>query len=515
MSTKTHSRPANRKFAGSKPSSFYSEAYYLSGVGSNYGRKDSSGALVFAPYEEQHYLPRNRQLAKFVVDVYKTQSVLVLGCARAYLVQALCELGVDAKGIDISQWAIRNAPEKIKKHLYVGDICNLSRFKSDSFDCVIGLDVFEHIAVPDLYTALNEAQRVCKETLIIDVPLEKDDLHPDQTSGTDKSHISVYSEGFWIKQFIERSFRMDGKDVYTIIFRKYVSPEPDASVAKSEEKLPVDIIVLNYNGLKFTPKCIETLYKNTDYPFKLIVVDNQSTDGSAEYLNFAKQSYPNMKVIFSETLNSGFAEGVNIGLKESTAPYVLILNNDTLFLQRNWLSLLVEALEKDPRNGLVSPKLLYPDGRIQYAGASFTADMQPYHIGRFKNADSFNLEREVPWATFACALIKRELLGLDFPYEQIDCSTGQRTLLAGLDEAYKLGTFEDVDFCTKARFDGWKILFCPQSIVYHYEGATVFTINKMHYSQQQVANANLFYERWREWLRLNRNAYPELYAEDA
>ena len=520
-----------KKFSGSKDQSFYSESYYLDGEGSNYGRKDAAGNVVYAPYDEQSYLPRNRQLAAFLTQTYKPKTALVLGCARAFLVQAFRELGVDCQGIDISEWAIANAPSKIREHLVVGDICDLSKFKTDQFDVVAAFDVFEHITVPDLYTALDEASRVCRDTLILDVPIEKDDLHPDQSSGTDKSHVSVYSEKWWLQQFRDkRRFKVDGKDNYTypegnggvtLTFRKKqaldllhfknlsktqslkeLSEIIIANALEQEYKPSVNIIMINYNGLDFTPKCIDTLYHNTDYPFALTVVDNQSTDGSAEWLKFASKSYPNMTVIFSSELNEGFADGVNVGLRflkehGDKSPYILLLNNDTLFTQRNWLSLMVEALEKDPVNGVVSPKLLYPDGRIQYGGASFTESMQPYHFGRFKKADGYTIEREVPWATFACVLISRELLS------------------EGLDAAYKLGTFEDVDFCTQARFNGYKILYAPQATVYHYEGASVFTVNKQHYQQQQQANGNLFYSRWAQWLRMNRNAYPKLYAEDA
>lgn len=501
-------------FTGSKPSSFYNEAYYLQGVNSNYGRCDESGKQVFAPYDEASYLPRNRELAKFLASTYKPKTALVLGCARAYLVQALREQGIDAKGIDISQWAINNAPKKIREHLYVGDICDLSQFETMSFDVVTAFDVFEHITVPDLYTAIGEATRVCKDTLIIDVPLNPDDLHPDQSSGTDKSHVSVYSETFWKKQFTEKhTFNLEGKEVYTypsgdgggtFIFRKKnLTCEHQGKILNSE-KAPVSILMLNWNGLKFSPKSIDTLYRNTDYPFRLTVVDNQSTDGSQDWLNFAAQSYPNMEVVYSQTLNTGYADGTNIGLrhmaesekyKETISPYVLLLNNDTLLMQKDWLTQMVNVLESSPDIGIVTPKLLYPDGRIQYAGASFTEDMQPYHIGRFKNADGFNIEREVPWGTFACALIRRELLS------------------DGLDDAYKLGTFEDVDLCCKARLNGYRIMYAPQAKVYHYEGASVFTVNKEHYMQQQQANAALFYSRWRDWLRYNRNAHPEVFQE--
>jgi GT2 family glycosyltransferase/ubiquinone/menaquinone biosynthesis C-methylase UbiE len=492
---------SSKVFVGSKPKEFYDEGYYLNADGSNYGRKAADGSQLFTPYDEQSYLPRNRQLAKFVCKIYKPKTVMVLGCARGYLVKAFRELGVEAVGVDISKWAIENSPEDVRKHLFVGDICDLSLFESGHFDVTIAFDVFEHITVPDLYTALNEAARVTGKVVLIDVPIEKDDTHPDQSKGTDKSHVSVYSQFFWIRQFKKRGFPVIGKDVYTypegaqgatIFFKKQAVFAKPAVVKKKE---PVDVIVINYNGLKFTPKCVETLYKNTDYPFNLIVVDNQSTDGSADWLDFAAQSYPNMQVFCHEQLNKGYAEGINAGLKLSKSKYVCLLNNDVIITQKNWLSELVKALEKSPDRGVVSPKLLYPDGRIQYAGATFNAKSQPYHIGRFKHASLFSVEREIPTATFACVLLKREVLG------------------EGLDEAYLLGTFEDTDACTQARFNGYSIWYCPQVVLYHYEGATVFTLAQDHYLVQQQVNAQRFLDRWGEWVRLNMNALPEVYQE--
>jgi GT2 family glycosyltransferase len=257
----------------------------------------------------------------------------------------------------------------------------------------------------------------------------------------------------------------------------------------------VDIILLNYNGFKFTPKCIETLYKNTDFPFNLIVVDNQSTDGSAEWLDFASHTYPNMTVHFNKQLDSGYAAGVNIGLQLSTAPYVCLLNNDILVSQKNWLRFLVHALKKDQSISIVSPKLLYPDKRIQYAGIAFNKNGLPYHIGRFKEADMFSSEREIPAATFACVLIKSELLK------------------EGLDEGYLVGTFEDIDFCVKARFEGWKIRFCPQVTLCHYESATQFTRQKNVFALHQKVNAERFLGKWSSWLALNQSAFPEVYKK--
>ena len=78
----------------------------------------------------------------------------------------------------------------------------------------IGLDVFEHIHVPNLYKAIKEATRVTSKAIVIDVPIEKDDLHPDQSHSTDKSHVSVYTAEWWIRHFNKTGFKAVQKQVY-------------------------------------------------------------------------------------------------------------------------------------------------------------------------------------------------------------------------------------------------------------------------------------------------------------
>lgn len=261
------------------------------------------------------------------------------------------------------------------------------------------------------------------------------------------------------------------------------------------KKQPIDIVTVNFNGLRFTPKFVDSLYRNTVHPFRLIVVDNQSTDGSAEWLEFAKQSYPNMTVYYSEQLNSGFSDGNNQGLKFAKSRYVCLINNDVIISQKGWLTELKKCLLKGKKRGIVSPKLLYPDGRIQYAGASFNKKGETFHIGRFKAGNLFNEEREVPTATFACVLIRRELLD------------------GGLDEAYGLGTFEDVDFCCKTRKKGYSVWYCPSVTLYHYESATVWQLPMEQFTLQSQLNFRLFLSRWRDWLLEDMKANPEVYKK--
>jgi GT2 family glycosyltransferase/MoaA/NifB/PqqE/SkfB family radical SAM enzyme len=495
---------SNKKFKGSKPSDFYSEAYFLYAEGSNYGRKDKDGNLLFTPYDEQSYLPRNRQLASFIKNIYNPEKVLVLGCARGYLVKAFRELNVEAYGIDISEWAIQNAPPEISDHLYVGDICDLSLWTDEYFDAVIGLDVFEHVKTPDLFTAINETVRVTKKAIIIDVPIAKDDLTPDKSDGTDKSHVSVYTPEWWIKRFEENNFKTVRREVYTypegdqgatLFFQKQKRLETSV-----HQNVKVDIIIPNYNGLNFLQKCVESLYKNTDMAFNLIIVDNASTDGSKEYLAFLEQEKPNVKTVYLQEPSRGFADGNNIGLKHCTSPYVLLLNNDTIITQKDWLSKLVEVLESQPEIALVGCKLIYPNDTIQFAGTYLYPQFllkkwdQPLvwgHTGRFQPKQLFSKIREVGGITFALALAKREIFGT-------------------LDGEYLVGTCEDADKCCELRSHGYKIYYAGNVEVYHYESATIDK-RREEFNKQFLLNSQRFQSKWGEWLLNDYNENPQLY----
>ena len=218
---------SGKVFEGSKEQSFYGEKYFLGAEGSNYGRRDAEGKLMFAPYTEEYYLPRDQALAAHLVQRFRPRSALVLGCARGYLVKSLRDLGVEAFGVDLSEWAIKNCHRDAKDFVYVGDVCDLSRWSSKQFDLVVALDVFEHVRVPDLYAAISEAARVGRN-VVLDVPVGEDDSKPDRSDGSDKSHVSVYSAQWWKNQFGKHGFVAsaansygypDGTSGATIFFR--------------------------------------------------------------------------------------------------------------------------------------------------------------------------------------------------------------------------------------------------------------------------------------------------------
>lgn len=262
----------------------------------------------------------------------------------------------------------------------------------------------------------------------------------------------------------------------------------------------MDIVVLNHNGLQYLGGCLQSIYKNTEHPFNLILVDNASTDRSRDWLYEFAADKDNITLHFNADPDTSFSKGNNDGLKLAKGKYILLLNNDTLITRKGWLKTLVAELEADKSVGLVGAKLLYPNDLIQHAGCSFgfrefDKRMVPFHLGRYchKDTPEYNVKRFVPMVTFACVLIRRELLKV------------------GLDESYKLGGFEDTDFCCKIRRQGYNILYTPEVELYHYEGATCLARPKQQWMKQLAQNWQTFSNRWDKWLKEDFTENAELY----
>jgi len=171
---------------------FYDEEYFLKGTKSGYGGQ-------FWPYTEEYFLPEERKFAKNLIELTKAKSVLVLGCARGYLVKALRELDVDAYGVDISAWAIENSPSDVKPFLVLADACYLSFFKDQQFDVCVAYDVLEHIAMSDLIKAISETCRLTKNYILLHVPVVD--------NGVDESHVSIFLNMWWRQQFNTRGWK--------------------------------------------------------------------------------------------------------------------------------------------------------------------------------------------------------------------------------------------------------------------------------------------------------------------
>ena len=207
----------------------------------------------------------------------------------------------------------------------------------------------------------------------------------------------------------------------------------------------ISVIIVNYNGKKLLENCLESLFK-TDYNnFEVILVDNNSTDGSME---FVTKNYPKIIVIKLDS-NKGFAEPNNIGAKIAKGEYLLFLNNDTV-TTTNFISEMVKVLEKDEKIAICQSLLLKPDGNIDSSG-DFIDKMGIVYNSKTKIDEI----KEISSARGACMLIRKKIFDK----------------LGGFDEKFFF-SFEDVDLGWRSWILGYKVVIVPNSIVYHDAGKT-------------------------------------------
>lgn len=224
------------------------------------------------------------------------------------------------------------------------------------------------------------------------------------------------------------------------------------------------VVILNYNGKKFLSeflKGVEDFSSDAD----IYVVDNCSTDDSIDYL---KANFPNTNLIeFPE--NYGFTRGYNKALKQIEATYYVLLNSD-IEVTRNWLTPIIDFLDKNNEVAACQPKILsyHQKTHFEYAGASggfLDSFGFPYCRGRiFDNTErddgQYDNISQIFWATGACLFIRSSV------YHE----------LGGLDEDF-FAHMEEIDLCWKINLSGSKVYVIPESKVYHVGGGTLSKSN--------------------------------------
>ena len=214
----------------------------------------------------------------------------------------------------------------------------------------------------------------------------------------------------------------------------------------------LSVIILNYNGLRWLAKCLSSV-AGTDYPnLDVYLVDNGSTDGSLEY---TQENFPWVKVIPNEE-NLGFAEGYNRAIEKVSADYIVLLNNDTEVLNRDWIKHLVDAAFSDSMIAAVACKMVSMEdrSRLDSVGGMGIPFWRGFiDIGRGElDRGQYDRGDFEPFAFCGgAALIKRSIFmrigGFDgkfFPY------------------------VEDPDLSWRLRLFGYKVAFAPRAKVAHY-----------------------------------------------
>lgn len=166
----------------------------------------------------------------------------------------------------------------------------------------------------------------------------------------------------------------------------------------------VTVIIPNYNGMKFLEPCFEALKAQTYRNFKILVVDNGSSDGSKEWLKAQ-----GVDTIFLEE-NTGFSGAVNIGIKAADTPYVILLNNDTK-ADEYYVAEMVKAIERSPKIFSVSSRMIqmYHPDLMDDAGDMYCILGWAYQRGIGQSVKKYGRSRRVFSACAGAAIYRREV----------------------------------------------------------------------------------------------------------
>jgi GT2 family glycosyltransferase len=223
----------------------------------------------------------------------------------------------------------------------------------------------------------------------------------------------------------------------------------------------VSVIIPSWNGEAHLRVCLDALSRQTFDGFETIVVDNGSDDGSVSYL---RDWWPAVRLIcLSE--NVGFPAAVNVGIRASTAEYVVLLNNDTR-AEPEWLARLVAAMDENQRFSYGSSKLLrwQEPNLLDSAGHRYSVwRCAALNVGDGEPADAYSRPAPIFGASAAAAIYRRSL------FEDIGL----------FDEDFFL-VHEDVDFDLRANVAGHRCLFIHDAVVVHHRGGSFAVSPRIH-----------------------------------
>lgn len=221
------------------------------------------------------------------------------------------------------------------------------------------------------------------------------------------------------------------------------------------------VVILNWNGRKYLERFLPPLIRYSSGKAEIIVADNASEDDS---ITFLETNYPDVRIIRNNS-NEGFAKGYNMALNQVDADYYILLNSD-IEVTQDWISPVIDMMEKDPSIAACQPKIrsCIDRSRFEYAGAAggfIDKYGYPFCRGRLfqtleEDLGQYDDTTEIFWATGACMFVRADIF----------------RKAGGLDEDF-FAHMEEIDLCWRLKNLGYKIMYCPDSVVFHIGGGTL------------------------------------------
>jgi GT2 family glycosyltransferase len=231
--------------------------------------------------------------------------------------------------------------------------------------------------------------------------------------------------------------------------------------------MDVSVVTVNYRSLAHLLPCLDSVREwSRGRAVEFVVVDNHPADGARSALG---ERFAEVRVI-ENAENVGYARAVNQGIRATSGEFVLVMNPDCEF-RPGATGHLLDYLRAHPEAGIAAPKILNPDGTLEYSARSFPTQLtflfnryslltrlfpgnrfsRRYLLSDWDHASV----RGVDWVSGACMMVRREAIDRVGP----------------MDEAFFMFN-EDVDWCRRMKLAGWEVVYVPDAVVVHHIGAS-------------------------------------------
>lgn len=241
----------------------------------------------------------------------------------------------------------------------------------------------------------------------------------------------------------------------------------------------VTILMVTYNSSEFVEPCLDSIRRNTAYPnYEVVIVDNNSTDGTKELLLRYSALDARIRVALLET-NKGFAAATNQAATQARGEYFIIQNADTM-VTPGWITRLLRHIAMDSTIGLVCPVTNFAGNEIKI-NVNYR-DYEEMKAFAFKLAqDNMGTSMDVAMLPLFCTLVPRRV------WDQI----------GPLDESFQVGMFEDDDFSHRVLQAGFHIVAAEDCFVHHFGQGSFRKLNSSEYNEIFEKNRRRFEEKWK------------------
>ena len=425
-------------------------------------------------------------LRREILELVPTNATRIfdLGCGTGKLGKALKQRQpCYVAGIELNKEAAKAAEGNID--VIFND--NLNRFdptfSKNRYDCLIFADILEHLIAP--WTVLKKFASVLTDDgcVIASIPniahpwiisnLQKELFRYEPAGILDITHLR-----FFTKTSIFQLFYTAGLKIVNI--RPYPSDKNPVQYHVTaikpvvEHKKPIaTILILTCNGWKYTYQCINSIKAHTRAPYKILVIDNGSTDETVHELRKDLEIYH-----IENSCNLGFGRGFNVGLTLVDTPYFVLSNND-IVVTPDWLTTMIKHIEIDKDLVVLGPRSNYVSGPQKILTTDYTNEKSLEAFARTFLDPAGQPITYFSRIVFFFTLFKSEVL----------------RKVGFFDEIFGKGNFEDDDYCMRVVVKKLKSAYDNTVFIHHY-GSQTFKDNKIDYAALMEENKKKFMAKW-------------------